>query len=89
MEKIANERSRHLPVIRDERFVGLVSIGDMIKHQLAECHAAARCDRDRSRYSRWLRPSFHILKINGPALQEGGATDAPFPVQVSSDMEIV
>jgi CBS domain-containing protein len=45
METMTNQRSRHLPVIRDEKLVGLVSIGDMIKHQLAECqyeHKAMR-----------------------------------------------
>ena len=45
VEKMTNERSRHLPVIRNERLVGLVSIGDMVKHRLAECeyeHKAMR-----------------------------------------------
>jgi CBS domain-containing protein len=43
--KMTNQRSRHLPVIRDEKLVGLVSIGDMVKHQLADCqyeHKAMR-----------------------------------------------
>jgi CBS domain-containing protein len=44
-KKRDNQRSRHLPVIRDEKLVGLVSIGDMVKHQLADCqyeHKAMR-----------------------------------------------
>jgi CBS domain-containing protein len=36
MEKMSNGRFRHLPVIRHERLVGLVSIGDLVKHRLAE-----------------------------------------------------
>jgi CBS domain-containing protein len=36
MEKMTNGRFRHLPVIRHERLVGLVSIGDLVRHRLAE-----------------------------------------------------
>jgi len=45
MEKMTKERSRHIPVVRDEKLVGVVSIGDMVKYQLAECqyeHKAMR-----------------------------------------------
>jgi CBS domain-containing protein len=45
MEKMTNERFRHLPVMSDERLVGLVSIGDLVKYRLAECeyeHKAMR-----------------------------------------------
>ena len=45
MEKMTNGRVRHLPVICHERLVGMVSIRDVVKHQLAECeyeHKAMR-----------------------------------------------
>ena len=45
MEKMTNGRFRHLPVICNKRLVGLVSIRDVVKHQLAECqyeHSAMR-----------------------------------------------
>ena len=45
MDKMTDGRFRHLPVIRDEQLVSLVSIGDLVKYQLAECeyeHKAMR-----------------------------------------------
>ena len=45
VDKMTDGRFRHLPVIRDEQLVGLVSIGDLVKYRLAECeyeHKAMR-----------------------------------------------
>ena len=36
MGLMTRRRFRHLPVMRDGRLVGLVSIGDVVKHRLAE-----------------------------------------------------
>ena len=46
MEKMTNGRFRHLPVIRHERLVGLVSIGDLVKHQLAEYEYEQKVTRE-------------------------------------------
>ncbi|MGE0724402.1 MAG: CBS domain-containing protein [Alphaproteobacteria bacterium] len=36
MGLMTRRRFRHLPVMRDGRLIGLVSIGDVVKHRLAE-----------------------------------------------------
>ena len=36
MEKMTEGRFRHIPVVEDGRLLGLVSIGDLVKHRIAE-----------------------------------------------------
>ena len=36
MAEMTNRRIRHLPVVRDGRLVGIVSIGDLVKNRLDE-----------------------------------------------------
>lgn len=39
MEMMTAHKFRHLPVIEHERLAGIVSIGDVVKHRLAEIEA--------------------------------------------------
>ncbi|MDR3511452.1 MAG: CBS domain-containing protein [Caulobacteraceae bacterium] len=41
LERMTDRRVRHLPVVRDGRLVGIVSIGDLVKSKIAEAEAEA------------------------------------------------
>jgi CBS domain-containing protein len=41
LTRMTDRRVRHLPVCRDGRLVGIVSIGDLVKHKIAESVAEA------------------------------------------------
>ena len=36
MEEMTKGRFRHMPVLKDGRLIGIVSIGDIVKHRVAE-----------------------------------------------------
>lgn len=41
MGRMTDRRVRHLPVLREQRLAGVVSIGDLVKHQIAEARHEA------------------------------------------------
>lgn len=46
METITTGKFRHVPVIENGTLVGIVSIGDLVKHRLAEIESESRALRD-------------------------------------------
>jgi CBS domain-containing protein len=41
LERMTDRRMRHLPVCKDGRLIGIVSIGDLVKSKIAEAEAEA------------------------------------------------
>lgn len=41
LERMTDRRVRHLPVCQDDKLLGIVSIGDLVKHKISEVMAEA------------------------------------------------
>ena len=46
MGVMTNHRIRHLPVVEEEGLVGIISIGDVVKHRVGELESEARHMRE-------------------------------------------
>jgi CBS domain-containing protein len=49
LDVMTRERIRHLPVLEDGKLIGLVSIGDLVKHRLTEKELEANVMQDLAR----------------------------------------
>jgi CBS domain-containing protein len=46
MERMTHGRFRHIPVVENDRLVGIISIGDVVKHRLGEMQRESEALRD-------------------------------------------
>ena len=46
MEAMTNGKFRHVPVVEHGELLGIISIGDVVKHRLAEIEAETQAIRD-------------------------------------------
>ena len=46
MERMTHDRFRHVPVVEEDRLAGLISIGDVVKHRIAEIENEHRALRE-------------------------------------------
>lgn len=63
MKLMTERRTRHLPVKDGDRLVGIISIGDVLKHRLGEMQLEANVLRD---YAIAARISCHRLHFSSP-----------------------
>jgi signal-transduction protein with cAMP-binding, CBS, and nucleotidyltransferase domain len=46
MEVMTQGRFRHIPIVENEQLIGLISIGDVVKHRIAEIEHETKALRD-------------------------------------------
>lgn len=46
MERMSSRRIRHMPVVEDGALIGIISIGDVVKHKIREVEHEAEALRD-------------------------------------------